>query len=133
MCVGYLEKHTECGHIKKFHVIDPCSSGSDESGYCLDARPETAHVRFITQPALCVNCYRRAETQICLKFDRAILNTEMEIDLVKRMRRMEREEKDRAAATKTITELEEELGDLIDSRSEDLHEFRAQQGVWGDG
>lgn len=128
MCIGWAEKHFECGHIKKYHVIKSCPT-ADGTVECW----ETIWTTNIYAPSLCVECYRRKEKQICRLFDDQIQAMERRIESLKQSLTGLEIQEYRAATISLLSDCEDELFGMIADRHQELSEFRDQQGVWGDG
>lgn len=128
MCVGWLEKHHECGHIKEYHVISRCPT-ADGDVECWTA----CWTVNIYKPSLCVQCYRRKERQICQVFDDQIQMMERRIESLKQTLIGLESQTYRDATNSLLSDCEDELFGMMADRHQELSEFRDQQGVWGDG
>ena len=124
MCVGLLEKHTECGHNRKHHILSRCGD--------VDCWVDLWTVD-IYAPSLCVQCYRRKEEQICRVYDDQIQAMERRIESLKQSLIGLESQTYRDATISLLSDCEDELFGMMADRHQELSEFRDQQGVWGDG
>ncbi|MCJ1230221.1 hypothetical protein MMC12_006893 [Toensbergia leucococca] len=131
MCIDIETVHSGCGHARGYSTIEHCPSGTDlEPGTCLYSR--LIHTIQIDKPSLCTSCFRRHERNIFGVYMISILEIEGQIHSLRIKRRaMYGEEKEEC--NRSISVLEETLGDLKDQRAEEIAEFRAVQGVWAVG
>lgn len=130
MCIAYQEAYEVCDHVKATVFIERCRHAEDDS--CTDVI-RVIWVKQLTDPSLCVNCYRSQEAEIFTEYEADIAYHNDEIQQI--------EERVKKAPTKTTRDLlritiaeHETTRDIeIGQRTEHLQMFRTSQGVWGDG
>ena len=157
MCHGTVKIHRECGH-QTTKYIDPCRSGFDlDDGICLGRSPAICfEVFWITQPALCVDCYRKKDIEIHSVYNARIKRTEWMIHQAGQMRALLDKDHDDILAQVSYDQdkieaenlrhaelsighlqkkwrLEEELAQAKEHKQAKLAKLRSDTGVWGDG
>ena len=154
MCHIISSIYTQCRHHRGSATVDPCDAGYDVSHSRCIAGRLTEQTVGITAPLLCPDCYRTREEEICQSFDEDRKGIKDKI--IDAVHILERAEAAHAAmifdgkdAEEKTLEVEwqnevndiawfldryrEWLKDVEEQRKGKLSQFRAAQGVWGDG
>ncbi|KAL9034499.1 MAG: hypothetical protein Q9180_005371 [Flavoplaca navasiana] len=131
MCVGSCTTYTKCGH-NKYQTEATCPGGMNPEGNCVHGIFAIAWQRWSYTPNLCVNCYRRHVDDVIARHKKMIAAVDEEIRVLIWKRRAVSDDATREQMQKERSRLEVKRGELIDSRYDELEEFRIQQGVWGD-
>ncbi|KAL8912512.1 MAG: hypothetical protein Q9172_007493 [Xanthocarpia lactea] len=131
MCVGSCTTYTQCGH-NKFQTEDHCPGGINAQGNCIRGLYVIAWQKWSDTPSLCVNCYRRHVDDVIARYRQKIAEVDKDIGNHTWEMRAAPNDAARESIKAQRSKLEFKRGELIDSRYDELEEFRIQQGVWGD-
>ncbi|KAL2039072.1 hypothetical protein N7G274_008121 [Stereocaulon virgatum] len=132
MCLGVLHIHSGCLHEKKFELLEPCATYSEEEKRCTLPCTVVHTVRLPT-PKLCITCFRRVEDDIFDRSNSAIQAVEADINRVNELLKGRIPQQTREDLEDHRDKLEEEIAVFKQLRKEEIDEFRAQQGVFADG
>jgi hypothetical protein len=155
MCRIVSGTYTQCRHHKRSSWVYPCEAGYDIPHNRCRARRLTQQTVRVTAPLLCPDCYRAREDEICQSFDEARKDLKEKVaesaEILERVEAayaamlvdgrdgedMNLEVEKRKCEVNDIAcfldGYREWLKDVEQQRKEKLSQFRAAQGVWGDG
>ncbi|KAL8788997.1 MAG: hypothetical protein Q9213_001406 [Squamulea squamosa] len=102
-------------------------------GNCNIGQLGIAWQKWSETPSVCVNCYRRHVDDVIARYKKKIAKVDEEIGTHTWKMRAAPDNAAREKMRAQRFSLEVKRGELIDSRYDELEEFRIQQGVWGDG
>lgn len=155
MCHIISSIYVQCRHHKGSSTVDPCEAGYETPQNRCRARRLTQQTVRVTAPLLCPDCYRAREEEICQSFDEARKDLREKVKVHAEL--FERAEAAYAAmlvdgrdGEEKGLEIEKQVGevdfmagtwdgyrewlkDVEEQRKGELSQFRAAQGVWGDG
>lgn len=129
MCLGIIHTHSQCQHDRKYEVIEYCEKFVD--GNCALV---PIHFKQITAPSLCISCFRKEEAKIDdLYHDnvKMIRIKIVEYEAVQTDRRIRG--RAQGSVDPNIAQLEQSLVEARRWRDWQIHSFRFEQNVWGDG
>lgn len=131
MCVGSCTTYIRCGH-HKLQTEAICPGGVNAEGNCANGVLAIAWQKWSNTPSLCVNCYRRHVDDVIARHKKMIAAVDEDIGILVWKLRAVADDATREQMKLERSRLEVKRGELIDSRYDELEEFRIQQGVWGD-
>lgn len=96
MCIAYQEVYLGCDHVKATVFIERCGDAENDS--CNGADGITViWIKQLSEPSLCVNCYRSQEAEIFVEYE---ANIAYHNDEIKQL-----EERVKRAPTETTRDL----------------------------
>ena len=132
MCVGVLHIHAGCLHQKKFELVEPCATYSEQEKRCtLPCR--VVHTVRVRTPKLCITCFRRVEDDILDRNNSTIQAVMRDINDVNDSLKGRIPQQTREDLEDRRDQLEEEISVFKMLRKEEIDTFRAEQGVFADG
>lgn len=132
MCIGSKSVHTRCKHQKPIEILERCENFEDDK--CTG--PDGVRIiwyKMISEPSLCVDCYRVEEKRIFEIAAEQIEYSTDEIWLLKENKKCARTDAVRHEIQMRIADHQYFLNLEIKLRTQHLEIFRKEQGVWGDG
>lgn len=132
MCIAYQEAYVGCDHVKATVFIERCGDAENDS--CNGADGITViWIKQLSEPSLCVNCYRSQEAEIFVEYEANIAYHNDEIKQLEERAKKAPTETTRDLLRIAMAEHEKTRDKKIGFRTERLQLFREGQGVWGDG
>lgn len=132
MCIAYEVRYVGCEHLKATVFIERCDDA--ESDGCSGENGITiVWIKQLSEPSLCVNCYRSYEEEIFSQYEANIAFHNKEIQYLGENLKNAQDASTHHLLRAMIAEHEKTRNINIGERTKRLQQFREDQGIWGDG
>jgi uncharacterized protein YqkB len=131
MCIAYEEAYVGCNHVKATVFIERCEDAEGDG--CSGAGITVIWIKQLSEPYLCVDCYRSYEIGIFAEYEANIAYHNSEIQCLGESLKNALNVSTHDLLRVSIAEHEKTRNINIGQRNKRLQLFREEQGVWGDG
>lgn len=135
MC-GVIEWiYPDCRHVRKREVQanKKCEWYNEETGRGDCGASYIVYTNHVAAPLVCPECFRQCEQDIDDTCNAKIALLQERKNIVDQVRQSEEEEQRRDDMSRRIDQFQDDIDKCNIIRKETFAEFRAFQGVWGDG